>query len=718
MADSAGEPVEAEELAAGEVAAVADRVDQDPAEEAEFLDAVAVEAEPEFAEAMEQEQEFSEALEPASPTVAPPAEQAFEAPAEVVASETNGAHPEESPPEPKTPSPADEAAAKRAKAVEDFKAAIAKAAAKPVAKKMEVESSLALCLCIKKLAQTSEVFAEFAQELPRLGESHLVPLIGLKRSKATNVELALHGKKVTGRVKSYNTRKGFGFLDTPGFGRDIFVHSGHLIGRLGLVPGEAVSFELMLDQGRPQARQVKALPSGPSDKVMPLPTFSVGRAANLASQAMGLFAPPAISSNPPSIHDLARAMAAAAAEVPTQLPGKEKIQPSPFLEANMMDKIREAQTSAAAALAKQRAQPQPPPPAPNPSWTPPQYGLGTGLADAKTSFSAKYPENGEIPTGSQVRVQGFPASEVNGCLGVIQGFDAATARYSVSVSMRQGGETMQMPMQLKGDYLVVEKMPQSHEGGPQGSALKRSAAEALRRFGSLIAQQPPQPQPRPPMPNPMGMKGGWPPGQPGPQGIPPQAMQRGPMYDSGPGFPSGPGPMPRPGSPGPESRFLGAPSTLMPPAMMKDPEAAFRASEQQRYMPGGLPQPAAGGVAAQLQMQQQQRQRQQQAQQPPMPSPLPSGPTDPWEQSGDPWTANQNRGQMPGFAGAGPQRPTGPPQGPLQRPAPGPGPIGPPGPPQVPSAQAQAQALQQQELQQQQALIQQRQRQLEQKQAQ
>merc|ERR1712096_461775 len=67
----------------------------------------------------------------------------------------------------------------------------------------------------------------------------------------------------SGSVKSFNSRTGFGFIDSRGFGRDIFVHTMHLVGRVGLATGESVEFELFFDKGRPQARNVRVVCGSP-----------------------------------------------------------------------------------------------------------------------------------------------------------------------------------------------------------------------------------------------------------------------------------------------------------------------------------------------------------------------------------------------------------------------------------------------------------------------
>jgi cold shock CspA family protein len=63
----------------------------------------------------------------------------------------------------------------------------------------------------------------------------------------------------TGIVKSYNVAQKFGFItceDVPP-PDDVYVCDGHLVGRDALAAGETVTFDLVEDDGRPQARNVR-----------------------------------------------------------------------------------------------------------------------------------------------------------------------------------------------------------------------------------------------------------------------------------------------------------------------------------------------------------------------------------------------------------------------------------------------------------------------------
>ena len=66
-----------------------------------------------------------------------------------------------------------------------------------------------------------------------------------------------------GKVKWFNAGKGYGFVNTPGDSRDIFVHysSIQMEGYKALKEGEDVSFELVEGPKGPQAHNVT--PSSP-----------------------------------------------------------------------------------------------------------------------------------------------------------------------------------------------------------------------------------------------------------------------------------------------------------------------------------------------------------------------------------------------------------------------------------------------------------------------
>ncbi len=64
---------------------------------------------------------------------------------------------------------------------------------------------------------------------------------------------------VTGKVKWFNEKKGFGFLEQPG-GPDVFVHYSAITGQgfKTLAEGQAVTFDVVQGAKGPQASNVAA----------------------------------------------------------------------------------------------------------------------------------------------------------------------------------------------------------------------------------------------------------------------------------------------------------------------------------------------------------------------------------------------------------------------------------------------------------------------------
>jgi CspA family cold shock protein len=63
----------------------------------------------------------------------------------------------------------------------------------------------------------------------------------------------------TGKVKWYNSQKGYGFIAPDDGGKDVFVHATALeaAGLRSLADGQSVSFELAQDRGKTSATNLK-----------------------------------------------------------------------------------------------------------------------------------------------------------------------------------------------------------------------------------------------------------------------------------------------------------------------------------------------------------------------------------------------------------------------------------------------------------------------------
>jgi cold shock protein len=65
----------------------------------------------------------------------------------------------------------------------------------------------------------------------------------------------------TGKVKWFNSAKGYGFIEPEGGGQDVFVHVSAVerAGLSGLNEGQRVSFELARDRGKTSAANLKLI---------------------------------------------------------------------------------------------------------------------------------------------------------------------------------------------------------------------------------------------------------------------------------------------------------------------------------------------------------------------------------------------------------------------------------------------------------------------------
>ena len=63
----------------------------------------------------------------------------------------------------------------------------------------------------------------------------------------------------TGSVKFFNTQKGFGFIKPDDGGKDVFVHitAVQRAGMQGLNEGQAVSYDVAMERGKPAANNLR-----------------------------------------------------------------------------------------------------------------------------------------------------------------------------------------------------------------------------------------------------------------------------------------------------------------------------------------------------------------------------------------------------------------------------------------------------------------------------
>jgi CspA family cold shock protein len=82
----------------------------------------------------------------------------------------------------------------------------------------------------------------------------------ISRSGLSNSGKILTEVKMTGRVKWFNERKGYGFIEVEG-GKDVFVHHSAIQGEgfKSLREGEQVEFEISEGPKGPQATNVRVI---------------------------------------------------------------------------------------------------------------------------------------------------------------------------------------------------------------------------------------------------------------------------------------------------------------------------------------------------------------------------------------------------------------------------------------------------------------------------
>ena len=65
--------------------------------------------------------------------------------------------------------------------------------------------------------------------------------------------------RTTGKVKWFNSQKGYGFIQPDGGGKDVFVHISAVekIGLRGLNEGQKIQYEIVANRGKESAENLK-----------------------------------------------------------------------------------------------------------------------------------------------------------------------------------------------------------------------------------------------------------------------------------------------------------------------------------------------------------------------------------------------------------------------------------------------------------------------------
>mmetsp|Transcript_4086 Transcript_4086/g.8774 ORF Transcript_4086/g.8774 Transcript_4086/m.8774 type:complete len:662 (-) Transcript_4086:90-2075(-) len=380
--------------------------------------------------------------------------------------------------------------AERRRVAEAWKAAFQKAASKPT-RRPEVESYYAFCLCVRRVAQDDAVCKEFAELLHKeLGPKVLFRFLssrGVKSADSQQTQAATDAagggpasQRYSGKVKSYNSRKGFGFLEMPGFERDIFVYTSHLIGRIGLIAGEAVEFEIIWDQQRPQARRVKVVAS--PQKMAGMPNF-----AEPFMPVQPIPRPPPVSEQGPP----------PAPRPPPQPSAHKK-------EADLRANIMEAQQKAS--MERMPKAGDPVLPDPTSDWKAVPSHLG-GPMDVP-GMRSRVPEEGRIPNGSVVTIlnSAIPLPLLDKVIGgklqgTIESYDSSSLRYAVRVeqgpSDEDGESKKSSLLHFKADQLRPETEANEDgtttsqaptTGASQRNTMAEAKASALEKFKPIREQ--------------------------------------------------------------------------------------------------------------------------------------------------------------------------------------------------------------------------------------
>jgi cold shock protein len=80
-----------------------------------------------------------------------------------------------------------------------------------------------------------------------------------RRTRCVNIKCSKEAKMATGKVKFFNTTKGFGFIQPDDGSRDVFVHISALerAGLSMLNEGQSVSYDVVEERGKQAASNLQ-----------------------------------------------------------------------------------------------------------------------------------------------------------------------------------------------------------------------------------------------------------------------------------------------------------------------------------------------------------------------------------------------------------------------------------------------------------------------------
>lgn len=280
---------------------------------------------------------------------------------------------------------------------------------------------------------------------------------------------------LSGHVKTYSTRKGFGFITSDELASicgDIFVYNTHLVGRIGLIPGEKVEFVLFYDPVtlRPQARNVRVLEATAGEQVDSVPSPEQLRKLQMikdealkAAADRGVSGTPQTASSPVGLNTA---------------PGAGMKQQQAQQDAQAQ-KIRQAQEDAQRKVRGENLLLQ------ELEWN--SHRTETNPMFYPPSSTMAYPSEQNqipkslIPIGSEVTIVDFPIRQINGQKGVVKSFDESSLRYKVEVTLIEDNkkESKVQEFLMPRSKLKIETLTLNFEKGEKDMRQKQDAAKEI-----------------------------------------------------------------------------------------------------------------------------------------------------------------------------------------------------------------------------------------------